>query len=344
MPLRIGVSSLWGLEGILDQHCKRIKSLRVLHDLAHALIENSSFPILRSLTIYDRGARSVHDPRDLCMHDLHLSTWDAMPALRSLRVGSISVAILPSKTFPALRVLALFKVKQFDYIIQNSYHSLTRLMLDSLYVPNSSETVEFPSLRFLSLFSVLNLKHRMIVPALTTYHEGDIPEEESFPMPLPLLTEYGIFELNIRPSLDATRLHQCYPNVSRVSVRAYVPVVKWFLHSLSGLPTSLPMLRLLAVKNPVEDKDFSREDKASMMDEVFMRNTATSVEMELCFDGRRVPLYFGEVRVYIRECQSKLTTTLRIRMNAIEDLSVILGCGQAAELIEESLNVDCFSN
>ncbi len=266
----------------------------MLHALARALLENRSFPILQSLTIYG--------PDDRCP-ELRLSTWDAMPALRFFRVGYISVDILPSKAFPALSVLALFrvKVKQYDYIIQNSYHSLTTLMLDRLGVPDTSETLEFPSLSFLSLFAVGNLKHRMSVPALTTYHEGDMTEGGSFSMPLPLLTEYGLYltgRINVNVTSLVTSLHQCYPNLSRVSVRARVSIVKAFLHSLSGLPTSLPMLRILAVGALYVREKFSREDKGSMMDDVFVRNTATSVEMELCFDGKlRAPLYFGEVRV-----------------------------------------------
>jgi len=157
-PLHIRVSSLWDVEEILDQHYKRFESLTVLHDLAYALFEDSSFPILQSLTIYDR---SIYD-RDICSHVSRLSTWDAMSALRA---GYISVDILPSKIVPALRVLALSMVEanEYDYIIQNCYHSLTTLMLDGLIVQNTSETLEFPSLSFLSLFGVTNLKHRIRV-------------------------------------------------------------------------------------------------------------------------------------------------------------------------------------
>src|SRR5258706_16454335 len=58
---------------------------------------------------------------------------------------------------------------------------------------------------------------------------------------------------------------------------------------------------------------FSRQDRDSMMNDVFVRNTATSVKMELCFDGRlRVPLYFAGVRDYVQEGRSELTSTLRM--------------------------------
>ena len=183
------------------------------------------------------------------------------------------------------------------YIIQNSYHSLTTLMLADVLLPNALETLEFPSLSFLSLWFVQNLKHRMSVPALTTYHEGYMPKEESFPMPLPLLTEYGTHGSLDSPFLNPTRLHQCYPNISRASIRCPRYLVRAALHSLSSHPTSLPMLRILAVGVPRECSDFNREERDSMMDDVFVRNAATGVEMELCFDGKlRAPLYFASVR------------------------------------------------
>ena len=177
-------------------------------------------------------------------------------------------------------------------------------MLDDLQVPNTPETLEFPSLSFLSLSSVTNLKHRMSVPALTTYHEGYVPGEESFSMTLPLLTEYGIYESYLSLSLNATGLHQCYPNLSRISLRACPLSVKAFLFSLSTQRTSLPMLRILVVEFPFGDQDISEEDKERMMTYVSDRNTDTSVKMELYFDGKlRAPLYFAVVR--FKQVQSK---------------------------------------
>ena len=314
VPLHIQVSCHWRLEETLDQHHERIESLTVRYDLARLLLEKRSFPILQSLTINDRN---------IIDHVFRWTTWDAMPALRSLRAGHILVDTLPSKAFPALRVLALSKVNEYDHVIQNSYHSLTTLMLERLYVPDSSETLVFSSLRFLSLFAVKNLKHRMCVPALTTYHEGDITEEQSFSMPLPLLTEYGIYQIHKPPLFNVTRLDQCCPNLSRFSVRTRTSsVIKSFLHSLSGQPSALPMLRILAVGL----REYSREDKDSMINDVFVRNMATSVKMELCFDGKlRVPLYFGSVRAYIEEGRRKLTSALRMRIDPFEYLSFVLG-------------------
>ena len=99
-----------------------------------------------------------------------------------------------------------------------------------------------------------------------------------------------------------TKLHQRYPNISRLSIRARPSDVKVFLHSLSVQPTALPMLRIFAVGVVYDLMKYSGEDKDSMRNDVSVRNMASSMEMELCFDGVvRVPLYFGYVRAYIKE-------------------------------------------
>src|SRR5258706_5145339 len=239
-PLHLQVNSLQGLEEILYQHHKKFESLTVRHSLAQALLKNRSFPILQSLTIcdWDQGTG---------FKVFHWRIQDAIPALHTLRIGHIRVVALPSDTFPPLRDLALCGVGGLEPIILNTSHSLTKLMLYGVDLPNTSETLEFPSLSFLSLYAVTNLKNRMNVPVLTTYHEGARTEEESFPMALPFLTEYGINQTHIKRPFSVTRLHQCYPNLSLFSVRARPPSVKAILHSLSNQPTSLPMLRILAV-------------------------------------------------------------------------------------------------
>ena len=304
-PLHIKVNSLQGLEEIVYQHHKRFESLTVRHSLAQAMLNHRSFPTLQSLTICDWDRGNSFKVFDWGIHD-------AIPALRSLRVGHIRVAALPSDTFPPLRFLTLHGVVGFESIILNTSHSLSTIMLYGVHLTNTSETLEFPSLTFLSLYAVTNLKHRMNVPALTTYHEGAGTEDESFTMPLPSLMEYGIDQGRIKRPFNVERLQQCYPNISRFSVRAGPPTVKEIVHSLSNQPTSLPKLGLLAVGVPYGEKEYEIEDKDSMMNDVLVRNTAADVKIELCFDGKlRVPLYFGIVRVYIKEGRSTLTSTLR---------------------------------
>ena len=298
------------VEKALDQHCKRIQSIVLRRDHI-AFLENRSFPILQSLTI----------------ESLNISTpvrrWSAsgaMPALRSLQANYISLGALPSNIFPLLRALALSTVHDCDSIIRNSYHSLTSLMLGYISLQDTSESLELPSLIFLSLFSVKNIKHRMNVPALTTYHESGIMERESFSVSLPSLIEYGIYRPHEESPFNVTKLHQCYPNISRLSTRARPSTVKLFLRSLSSQPTALPMLQMLAVDVVYSSTIYSGEDKESMMNDVSVRNMASSVKMELYFDGKvRSPLYFGIVRDYINHGQSKLTSTPSTRIFTIED-------------------------
>ena len=301
------------LEEVLDQHCKRIQSI-LLRGCHVAFLENRSFPILQSLTI------------DSLTNEIPVIRCSPMPALRFLQARSISMGALPSNVFPPLRFLALFKSHDCDSIIRHSYHSLTSLMLGYISMQDTSESLEFPSLRFLSLHIVKNIKHRMNVPALTTYHESDIMEEESFPMSLPSLIEYGIYRPKDISPFNVTKLHQCYPNISRLSTRARPSNVRQLLHSLSGQPTALPMLQILAVDVMYNSTPYSGEDKESMMNVVSVRNMASSVKMELCFDGRaRLPLYFGDVSVYINKYQSKLTSILSTRILVFEGVSFILG-------------------
>jgi len=248
-----------------------------------------------------------------------------MPELHSLRAGYISVDSLPSNAFPLLRDLVLHHVDDVDCIIRNSYRSLTSLMLAFISLQYTSETLEFPSLRFLSLHEVKNVKHRMNVPALTTYHESGAVKEESFSTPLPVLIEYGFYGDQLSAPPSVTNLHQHYPNISRLSLRTREDGAMLFCRSLCDQPTALPMLRLLAAQNVSHYVEYYREDKHSMKNSVFKRNMASSVKIELCFAGKtRVPLYFACVSVYVNEGRSGLISTLR-RINPSEDLSFVLG-------------------
>ena len=291
-PLHIQVIDwIQGIEEFLDPHCKRIGSIS-LNRFCLAFLENRSFPILQSLTI---RAWNINDPL------IRWSAWHVMPELRYLRASYIWMDALPSNIFPALRVLALYRINS-NYLMRNSYHSLTSLMIGYISLQYTSESLEFPSLTFLSLLDIKNIKHRMNVPVLTTYHESGRTEEESFSMSLPFLIEYGIYRNGNNPPPNVTRLHEFYPNISRLSVRVIPSSIKQLLHSLSHQPTALPMLRILAVGALPDFTKDSVDDEASMRNDVFMRNMVSRVKMELCFDGvTRVPLYFASVSVYINK-------------------------------------------
>ena len=336
VPLHVQLMEwVQGAEKVLDPHCKRIKSMES-PGYFFSLLKNRSFPILQSLTIRAKYSADYWDPPLY-----HWSASCTMPELRSFRASDISVDALPPNIFPALRALALYRVDERDYIIPSTSHSLTSLMLDRVSLKYTSGSLEFPSLRFLSLFEVKNIKHRMNVPALTTYHESGQTEQESFSMSLPSLIEYGTRRIYGGPVLSVTKLYRYYPNISRLSVRAFPSDVKRLLHSLSRQPTALPMLRILAVGTLSNSIKYTGEDKSRMMNDVIARNIASSVEMELCFDGKvRVPLYFARVRVYIDEGRSQLTSTSepgcsRALLRAFYLSSV---CGCFVDVIDKGIN------
>ena len=134
VPLHILLKDwIRGAEEALNEHCKRIKSISLYGDYL-AYLGHQSFPILQSLTIKAKYT------------DRRVFRWNAcrvMPELHSLRATNISVDALPSNVFPALRVLALYRVKYCNFIIQNSYHSLTSLMLAHISLRYTSEPLEF---------------------------------------------------------------------------------------------------------------------------------------------------------------------------------------------------------
>ena len=332
------------IEEVLDQHSNRIQSIS-LCDPSFSFLENRSFPILQSLTI---------ERLDITNPVIRWSVCCAMPELRSFRANCISMDTLPSNIFPPLRVLDLFMAHDCDSIIRNSYHSLTSLMLGYISPRDTSQPLEFPSLRFLSLYIVKNLKRRMNVPALATYHESFGMEDESFPMPLPFLVEYGIYRPYHETPFNVTKLHQCYPNISRLSLRAPPSAVKLLLHSLSSEPTALPMLQIIAVDGMSNLMKYGGEDENSMINDVSVRNMASGVKMELCFDGiAQIPLYFGEVSIYISNGQNKLTCALRGRVFPTEDepgysllgtVHLFSVCGYPVDPIDKVINTHGFSS
>ena len=284
------------VDELLDRHHERIESLIVDCGL-YSMFENRSFPILQSFTVdlwYESWA--------------HESPWGAMPKLQSLRTCFLDIGVLPSSTIPPLRTLALFKADSCDFLLRNSNSSLTSMMLDEISLDNTSGSLDFPSLTFLSLYAVKNLKYRMNVPILTTYHEGGGTEEEEFPTPLPLLTEYGIFQSgNPPPGLlcSVMKLHQCCPNLQRLSIRAYPSDFMSFLHSFVIQPTALPVLRILAVGSSDSGVSYSRGLEDDIIDRIADRNITSKVKITVHFEDSEpleVPLFFGAVCTHIKKC------------------------------------------
>ena len=278
------------VDELLDRHHERIESL-IMDGGSSSMFENRSFPILQSFTV------------DTWHHlKTHGSPWGAMPKLLDLSACFIDIDILPSRTFPPLRTLALFRVDSCDRLLQNS---LTSIMLDEISLDDTSGSLDFPSLTFLSLYAVKNLKHRMNVPVLATYHEGGGTEEEEFPTPPPFLAEYGIFHIGGALFPDVMKLHRCYPNLHRLSIRAYPSDFMSFLHSFVGQPTAIPMLRILAVGTSDSRVSYSKELEYEIINHVTGRNFTSKVKITVHFEDSapfEVPLFFGAVRIHIKKC------------------------------------------
>jgi hypothetical protein len=278
------------VDALLDQHHKKIEFLTV-YQVSSLIAKARVFPILESLKIIAWNVSA------------NIGAANVMPNLRHLHAGFVNVDALLSNNYPPLTSLTLYGVSNCGGLVQSSCNSLTSLMLKTVSLHDISGPLVFPCLTFLSLWDVRNLKPRIKVPALTTYHEGGRTDDESFSMPLPLLTEYGVSQHEKYPASlsDITVLHRCYPNLRRLAIYSCIQVVKSFLHSLAAQPTALPILGILAVGST--EVIYSKEDIASMMFDVSLRNTASKVRMKLhdeTYGPYRVPLFFAEVRIYTK--------------------------------------------
>ena len=296
-PLHIQADSYTpNIDWLLDRHHERIESL-IVDSGPYSMFENRSFPILQSLTVDYWNETGTHE-----------SPWGAMPKLLDLRTCFINIDILPLSTFPPLRTLALHNVDSCDCLLRNSNNSLTSMMLEELSLDDTSGLLDFPSLTFLSLYAVKNLKRRMRVPVLTAYHEGGGTEEEDFSTPLPLLAEYGIFQPESPPPgllCSVTKLHQCCPNLQRLSIRAYPPDFMSFLHSFVIQPTVLPVLSILAVGPSESGVSYGKGLEDDIIDRITDRNITSKVKITVHFEDSEpfeVPLFFGAVCTHNRKC------------------------------------------
>lgn len=175
-------------------------------------------------------------------------------------------------------------------------------MLDSLSLHDTSGSLDFPSLTFLSLYAVMNLKHRMNVPVLTAYHEGGGTEDEEFPTPSPSLAEYGISsQAEVLP--DVMKLHRYYPNLLRLSIRAIPSAVISFLDSfVTQSAAAVPMLGVLAVGTSDPELTYNNVYERDIMLRIASKNLTRKAKISVHFEDSariEVPLFFGVVRVHI---------------------------------------------
>lgn len=276
------------LYDVLSEYHDRIEFLRTLR-VPYSFFDGRAFPALQVL-----------DVEELFWHNPS-GAWGSMPKLRTLRIGSTDLFFAPLDDLPPLTVLVVYETPCL-LLVQKSHNVLTTLMLDDvLLLKDSSSTITFPSLTYLSLSNVPNLKPHMVTPALVTYHEGGCSASESFPMSLPSLVEYGLLA-PCASLIDPAELHHFFPHISRLSIRTSAFILPSIVESLAKKPDFLPNLQIIAVAPNLKHSQVPQRDIRDMMDYVFARNLASGTHVTLCIGEQasiQVPLFFGAVRYHL---------------------------------------------
>jgi hypothetical protein len=281
------------LYDILSKYNDRIETLKIPW-APHSFFGGRAFPMLQDLDI---GRWYSQDSS---------GTWGPMPKLHTLRIGRTDSSFAPLDGLPPLTVLAVCST-HCSSLVHKSFNTLTTLMLQAIsFLKDIPKSITFPSLTYLSLYAVGNLKPRIVAPALVTYHEGGCTIRESLSTSLPSVIEYGLYyrpdytPLPYRP--DPVELHSFFPHISRLSIRAPVSYLPSILETLANEPASLPDLHKIAVGSisqytPVGEKEF-REMRAH----VLARNLANKKKVTLYLEKEgsfHIPLFFGVVRYHL---------------------------------------------
>jgi hypothetical protein len=291
-PLYIRIRARYTFDVYLDRlpwqdllygHCTRIASLRLP---ANRLLffDRREFPCLRLLEIYQH---------DYILFPPCTMRWDSMPELRSLRLAYNAEKSLQLQwsELTQLKALSLYSIRLTSP--PQHHQSLTTLVLGRVSIEDISSPISFPSLTYLSLYAVAGLKPYINAPCLATYHEQGT--KESFSSPVPSLVEYGVL-CSRNLDEDPASWHRSFPNMSRLSIRAYSPTLISFCRSLSRDPHSLPALQTICMR--VLDGPFPEKEQAVIRDLVRVRGKACRMDIILYFDTRRpyqYPIFFGKV-------------------------------------------------
>ena len=268
------------LNQLLFEYHARIASLQ-MHTSNRCFSEGPDFPCMQHL----------HIMRSLSFRSPPVSR-SHMPNLRSLCLGPY-VPVASLDALAPLRVLVLFNGK----ITSLSQHSpsLVTLMLHSVKLADAiSGSVDFPSLTYLSLYDMSDLKPHINAPYLVTYHEYNAKKHKSFSAPVHSLVEYGLLDLNSH-RLDLTKWHSFFPNISRLSIRVKPHNLISLLNSLSIHPQLLPALQMISVGHY---KGFTKKAQGTMEDLVRVRSEACHMDVTLYFEPEKpmhIPLFFGQV-------------------------------------------------
>jgi len=236
-----GHSNTYSLDDFLGDCHTRITSLQMVNDELFFL-ERKAFPYLRFLDV-----RHWNDP----FSTLPPIQWGPMPQLRSLRLGPTNFCVAPLDSVAPLKMLTLRGVNCTS--LPRHSPSLTKLMLQDVCLEGIiSGPLTFPSLTFLSLFTVTGLKQHINAPYLVTYHEGGSSIRESLSAPQQSLVEYGIYlqdpDILYPDGIDPTVWNHHFPNISRLSMQVPSHLLKRVVDSLCGHTHPLPPLQMITVK------------------------------------------------------------------------------------------------
>ena len=266
---------------LLHEYHTRIASLRILGG-SFSFFHERDFPSMQHLEV----VQPLISPLP--------SSFGHMPKLRSLCLDIFTGSL---ESLAPLKVLVL----SFCRITSLSQHSpsLVSLMLDSVKLGGPiSGSVDFPSLAYLSLEDMSDLKPKINAPRLVTYHESSANTHKSFSAPLHSLVEYGIWAQD-GYDIDLKEWHNSFPNISRLSIRADPPVLISILAILSIHLDLLPALQMISVGHPSNpDARFTRKEQQMMEDLVRVRSEACHLDVALYFEPEKplhIPLFFAIV-------------------------------------------------
>jgi F-box-like len=274
------------LYDLLSDYRARVISLQMLvMDLPY--FEGREFPHLRVLDIMRSSKTPSHLPP---------IRWGPMPELQSLCLCSSNGSVTPLNSLVPLKQLILYNTICTSLLQHSS--SLTTLMLDDVpFGDKLSSPVAFPSLTYLSLDDVLNLKRHIHTPCLVTYHETQSMTDESFLAPLPSLMEYGLYNIESGDP-GPVEWHHSFPNLSRVSIRAKLHDLISVLHALCDHPDALPVLHTVCVGLFNGLDTIWEEDREDMETLVRARSEACDIDIALVvsrYSPFQIPIFFAEV-------------------------------------------------
>ena len=296
----------------------------------------TSFPVLRHLRIDGRRIKAPGpdlDPDPDPWYPPHGGGGGqfrvaSMPALQSLALTSIPCEPFATPgVIPPLSELSLSYNAIWYPLVWHSHHTLTSLALHSCGRwagggEDEYHPIEFPNLLFLFLYGIRSFKPYITTPRLQTLHEASNLVLDSFPRPLPSLTECSVRAIPIQstmvdanyyndiPLIHVESLHSEFPNLVKLSLRARAKVTLAFFLELADYPACLPNLRLVEIENSRSEATFS-DMEITVIEICLVRRSqgALSVPLRASFgepgEIREIPLFLAGVcnyKLFLERC------------------------------------------